>query len=424
MATNNDIIVSTLTSKLVSKVFEDHDPIMATVNMDYVGQFSPVSRYYTSGDTIQIKLPGFQAVTRGLSVTPAAIDDLKVSYTLDKTVDLYNVTNEFDMVYEQTDLGGIKEYATYYASQVYMSMSAEIAREAGIRMQNAAFLTPIDSLAKFTAINNYDVISETESMMELLKFTRTGRVMMMNNYDSRYLANSMQNYFNEVLNSKILKEARIGGPDKGRLAGLDLFRSADLYTHTAGVNGGKQTGVNGFTGAVSSTSVDGTTITFKLFGLSQTPAIKAGDRIAIPAVKVLQPISKQALDYNLVVTAAADANSDGSGNVTVTLSHPLIVSGNHANVDALPANGDSIEIFPDYRLNFAYIPAGLSCVPLQMAPIRGAVNQKVDGKVPKCPVQVTIQGSNQSGQNIFRTSMFNAMKAFAPYILAVPGKIS
>jgi len=131
------------------------------------------------------------------------------------------------------------------------------------------------------------------------------------------------------------------------------------------------------------------------------------------------PISKEELSTKLVVAAAQDANGNGSGQVTLTLKYPLVASGQHANVSALPAPGASVYVFPDYNFNVAYTKSGLSVVPLNMFDIYGADNSNARSD-QSVPVKVNLQGQVKEYQNVFRISQMVGTEAFTPYLVALP----
>jgi hypothetical protein len=172
---------------------------------------------------------------------------------------------------------------------------------------------------------------------------------------------------------------------------------------------------------VVSVSTDGTQIVINGATASTAQLINAGDRISIPTITWLDPVSKNVLSTKVVVAAAEDASGDGTGSVTITLAYPLLASGEHANVSALPAAGASVYVFPDYNLNVAYTKSGLSVVPLTMPDIYGAANSDSSDS-QGVPVKVNLQGQALAYQNIFRISQMVGSKGFTPYLVALPSE--
>lgn len=419
---SNEFAVSSLIARNMGEYFMQYSPIFNTGNIVYLPTFT--QQEYATGGVVNIKIPGYPLVTRGLAVTAQAIEDLIIPYTITPD-DIYNVPRAltvFDELLKIVGKGGAltkdqkAAIVDNYAMPAYTSLEGALESESALRLQKAAYLTPIDTVDKLGSINTFSMINKVTTMANALKFQKS-RVMMMNLQDAGAVSDSLQNMFNTAINTRITKEALVGGPDKGRLAGLDLYQCADIKKHEAGVSAGR----SGMT--ISSISSDGSQITIAGVESSTSVLVKAGDRISIPSVYLVDPVNKNAIPYKLVVKAASDANGNGSGSVTVTLSYPLMASGEHANVASLPANGAPVYIFGNHNNNYCYVPSGLSIVPLELPDIRGAENSSVKAdQTKRVPFKVMIQGLVSSGENIFRISGFVGIKALPPYIIELPSK--
>lgn len=416
---NNLQQVSNLIATSMTEFFEQDSSLYNTSNHQFAEQFD--GRSYATGGTINVKQPAYPDVQRGLSTTAQPLEDLVVPYTITEN-DIYSVVRELDLYEMQFNLVGKEKALTgtqkqaivdNYAYPAYQVIQGEIEKECALRLKNTAFLCTVDEVGKLGSINTFSDISRVTTLMNELKFPRSDRVMMMNNEDAQAVADSLQNSFNTALNTKISRDALIGGTDKGRLAGLDMYASADLSVHEAG----PLAGVSGIT--VSSISSDGTQITFAGVPSVSSRLVKAGDLISIPSVNLIDKPTKVKRNFKLVVCAAQDADGNGSGNVTVTLSFPLLASGEHANVDALPANGAPANVYPDHKVNYAYVMSGISTVPLKLGDIYGAVNSDVN-KPDQMQMKVGMQGALREYSNIFRISTMLGIKVFAPYVIAIP----
>lgn len=426
----NTFSTTTFVARAMTELFDQKSPLINTANRTYVGQFSK-NNGYAPGSSINIKDPGYQSVTTGLVASASGITDKIISFTTSAN-DIYSIVEDLDLYSEYMDVVGGRAALTdlgkgaivdNYCTPNFLSLESRLEVEAATRMAKAAYITPIDTPAALGSINSYSDVSQVEELMTDLKYSPMGRVAMMNPGDARQIADSLQNSFQPVLNKNITQTARIGGPDKGRLASFDMYISSDISNHIVGEQydqGGAGAGKSFTVGAVA---VDGTTITFAGVGSVTSRLFKAGDRISIPSVTLLDRVSKVARKWKLVVTVAADANGDGAGNCQVTLSEPLIASGMNANVSAIPAVSAAAELFPSHKLNFFYVPSGLSVVPLQLKDIEGASNSNVTYKANQIPVKVVSQGSVTAYSNTFRTSLFCPIKAFAGYIVVLPSAI-
>lgn len=422
---NPGIQVSTLIAKAMGSFLEQRNPLFLSGNRTYVEQFRQQS--YATGGLVNIKIPGYPLVQRGLTNTTTPIQDLIIPYTITEN-DIYSVTRALN-VYEDifNVLSGAKALTKEtkeaivdnYAYPAYTSIAADIEGEAADRLNRSAFMSPIDTVEALGSVNTFSAISAIDSMATIMKFPRE-RCLVMNIRDAQLVSNSLQNMFNKSINGKITKGGWFGDVDKGNLCGFDVYRCTELRTHIAG-----PLNVDSYTSpiTVASVAADGGSMVLTGVTASTAQLINAGDRISIPSRFLVDRVRKISVPYRLVVTAANDANGDGAGNVPVTLSHPLIVSGDQQNVDAFPSVGAAVKIFPDHNLNFAYVSAGLSIVPIPLPMIYGATNSENTGDL-KVPVHVYIQGLVTDFNNVFRISNLTGIKALAPYIIAMPSSVN
>lgn len=423
MSNGNAFEVSNLVAKTMTEFFVQKNPLFLSSNHDYDEMFE--QKEFATGGTINIKIPGAPPVQRGLSVTATNLQDLVVPYTITEQ-DIYSVTrnlNAFQSLFKILDSDKAltteqkKAVVDNYGYPAYQSIQADIELECATRLKTTAYITPVDTIAKLTAVNNYNSISQCEQLATDLKLSAE-RFMMMNTKDARLVSNSLQNYFAQNYSLPILKNAGVlGTGDKGNLAGFDLYRSTELKKHTAG-----SLGQAGTTLTVTSVAAGGTSITFSGAVASTAVQIKAGDRISIPSVNLVDNISHTDIDYKLVVTAADDAQGDGAGNINVPISFPLMASGEHQNVNALPGVGASAQVFPDRYVNFAYTRAGISTTPLMLPKIWGAVNN--ESKQKGFPMRVILQGAALDFQNNYRIATMLGIQCFAPYIIELPSAVA
>lgn len=415
---SNAFQVSNLIAKSMTEFFVQKNPLYLSSNHDYQDTFE--QKEYATGGSIDVKIPGAPPVQRGLSVTASNIQDFIINYTITEQ-DIYSVTrnlnaNEslFKIISSDKALTTEQKKAVVdnYGYPAYQAVAADIELEAAARLKSIAYITPVDTIEKLSQVNNYNSVSQCEQLATDLKLSPE-RFMMMNTRDARLVSNSLQNYFAQSYSLPILKNAAVLGGDKGNLAGFDVYRSTELKKHTAGSLGQAGTALT-----VNSVSADGTTITFSGAASNTSVQIVAGDRISIPSVNLVDNIAHTDIDFLLVVTAQDDARGDGAGNISVTLSYPLMASGEHQNVSALPANGAAATVFPNRYINYAYTRAGLSTVPLLLPEIYGAVNSKTQSM--GFPMRVMLQGAALDFQNNYRIATMVGIQPFAPYIIELP----
>lgn len=435
MADNNVLSLTNFTSKTLGTFLHKMCPFLGT---SYRGVEEFVNHPgYGVSDVVNIKKPGYPTVQRGVAVTAEDIIDEVAAYVLSEN-DIYNVTYNVNIkklnmqfVGGQVCLSGdpnidpnddklanpqARTLIDNYVYPAAISIISDVEKELATKARNAAFYTPIDTPAKLGAVNSYSSVSSVEALMDDLGFMNN-RIGVMNVRDAKQVADSLQNMFNESFNINITKNARIGGPDKGRLAGLDIFRT----------NGGTlvdtpecpQFAVNPNI-TVASVSADGSQITFSGVDTVTSVLITAGTMISIPSVQLLSQASKVVLNTKLVVTSKFDASGDGAGNVTITLDEPLVATGMQANVDSIPAASAAAEIFPGHKNNIFYVPMGIIANPIPLAEIVGADNKRYHVAAENIDVMCYVQGLATSGLNTYRMSTMIPTLGIGRYLINLP----
>jgi len=129
--------------------------------------------------------------------------------------------------------------------------------------------------------------------------------------------------------SKIAEQYESGMMGEG--LGGEWYMAQNIQSYTSGqlggspvVNGASQTGAslitNGWTAAAAA-------------------RVQVGDVFTIAGVHKVNPITKQSTGVLQQFIATAVGSSDGSGNMTISISPSIIVSGSTQTVDASPASG-------------------------------------------------------------------------------------
>jgi len=126
----------------------------------------------------------------------------------------------------------------------------------------------------------------------------------------------------------------------GMASGMQFFASQNVPKHTIGALGGTP-----LTNYPSAYVAGSTSLVTDGWSNSITGVVKAGDVISIADVYEVNPQTRESTGALAQFLVTADANSDGSGNCTITLDRGLYASGQYQNVDALPGNNKAITIF-------------------------------------------------------------------------------
>lgn len=178
----------------------------------------------------------------------------------------------------------------------------------------------------------------------------------------------------------------------GRVAKFDMFSTQNIATHQVGPLGGTPV-VNGGSQAVTYAAAAGNSWSqsFAIRGWTAAAALRlrAGDVFTIANVFAVNPVprtgAKMQMPYLQQFVVTANASSDASGNMTATISPPIITSGPQQTVSAAPADGAAITVvgtanaqFP-VNMGFHKNAFALVTVPLEMpdsAPFKARENYK------------------------------------------------
>lgn len=162
----------------------------------------------------------------------------------------------------------------------------------------------------------------------------------------------------------------------GDIGGVETYSSGVLPTHTVGPLGGTPL-VNGASQNVTyATAKDTWSQSLITDGWTAAAAnrLKAGDVFTIANVFAVNPKTRATLNFLQQFVVLSDAASDGSGNLTATISPPIIISGPHQTVNAAPADNAAITVLgtasTNYRQNMVYHKNAfaLAVVPMVIPP--------------------------------------------------------
>ena len=160
----------------------------------------------------------------------------------------------------------------------------------------------------------------------------------------------------------------------GMFAGTDTYMSQNVASHTNGARGGTPL-VNGAAQVVTyATSANSNTQSLICDGGSNsiTGYVKEGDVFTIANVFAVNWVTKQTQPFLQQFVVRADANTDGTGNFTMTIMPAIITSGAYQTVNAAPADNAALTFVGTaataYPQNLIFHPNAvtLACVPLEM----------------------------------------------------------
>ena len=275
--------------------------------------------------------------------------------------------------------------------------------------------------------NDYADVALVAQRMDEMAVPNDGmRHLCVNPAAGHAIANTATTLYINQVNNEAYRNGSIG-----ELAGINTMRTQNVQNHTVGtwgsdtplVNGGSQ----GTTYAASKATYTQTLVTDD-WSNSVTGVLKAGDVINIAGVYSVNPIPADGASasaatktvypdlQDFVVTA--DADSDGSGNATLTISPPIITSGPFQTVSAEPADnaaitvktGTSATAYPQH-MGFHKNALALVTVPLELPDGAAFKSRESDEGLS---IRVVKDYDIDADEDIIRMDILYGIKAIYP----------
>lgn len=171
-----------------------------------------------------------------------------------------------------------------------------------------------------------------------------------------------------------LRKARLG-----MLGNVDTYMTQNVQTHTVGLKGGTPL-VNGAAQQTTyAASKDTNTQSLITDGWTNSVvALEAGDVFTIAGVYAVNPVTKAVLPYLQQFVNTAQATANGSGQVTLTISPAMILTGAYQNISAAPADNAALTVLgtasTGYVQNMVFHKNAFALAMVPMEAPQGAVN--------------------------------------------------
>jgi len=154
------------------------------------------------------------------------------------------------------------------------------------------------------------------------------------------MAGSQTALFSQAINNKSYREGRIG-----MVGGVDTYMSQNAPVFTTGPGGGAPL-INGAAQntAYDTTGVNTQTLITDGWTAAAAARVVVGDTFTIAGVFDVNPVTKATLSIlkQFVVAPGSTLNSDGAGNLTLTIAPQIITTGAFQNVSAAPADNAAL----------------------------------------------------------------------------------
>jgi len=362
---------TTLTADVVAKaalaILDNELGVLKTMHRAHEEEFSQQVNGYKVGDTISIRRPADFTVRTGATLSAQDVIEGKTTLVIDQQCGVDFQFTSSDLTLKITDL----------SERVMKPAMSSIVNY----MANDVLTTMYKRLYHWVGTPGQDIDSYTDFALGPRRLD-TGAVPM----DNRHAILSPADHWG-LLGSQTalyIQDAAKGAyrdGSLGRIGGIETRMSQVTPTHTVGPMGGTPL-VNGATQNVTYDTAKNTwTQSLITDGWTAAAAarVKEGDVFTLYAagtsgakVKMVNPKTKAVTDVDQQFVVTADGSSDGSGNLTLTISPPIITSGPHQTVNVAPADNAGLTFLGTastaYVQNMMYHKntMALAIVPMEM----------------------------------------------------------
>ena len=325
---------------------------------------------YKIGSSITIRRPADFTVRTGATMNVQDVLEGGVPLTVDtqKGVDFQFSSTELTL--------SIEELSERVIQPAMSSLVNDIASDIFTTMYKGAYEF-VGTMG--TAIDSYAKFARFPTRMDHCATPTVARKVLLHTDDNWGMIGQQTQLYSG--SPGLVNQAYTEG-NLGKVAGCDTYSSQVAPTHTVGPLGGTPA-VNDTSGSQNvtyNTAKDTWSQSLITDGWTASAAarVKAGDSFTIATVYKVNPKTKATTAILQDFVVLADASSDGSGNLTMTISPPIITSGPHQTVNQAPADGALLTFRgtanTTYRQNLAYFKNAMAMCFVPMEIPQGAVN--------------------------------------------------
>jgi hypothetical protein len=323
----NTFAVADWVSMETLRILKNKLEVAQFFNTDYEKDFG---QSFAVGDTIRVKYPQ-RFITRrdSLAYDPQSITKRETSVTVDKII---GVDFEWDSVEKALKMergrdAVKKQYLDPAAAQIAQDLDSAAALWAKNHTPNIVGVLGTAPTA-FSSISG----AARQRLVEIGAPAGGERGMIVPPKVTNALTASAVAYFNPASDiSKQYKEGSIG-----RQGGFDWYESMSLYNHVAGTWAGVVEMLAASVSGATTLSLTATT----------GDTFKEGDVISIAGVYEVNPSTRRSTGTLKQFVVRADVTAAASA-ATITISPTIYGPGSqYQNVDALPAAGADLTLFP------------------------------------------------------------------------------
>jgi hypothetical protein len=317
---------TTLTADVVAKaalaVLDNELGVLGTFYRDVEDEFANSVNGYKVGSSVRIRRPADFTVRSGETMQVQDVIEGRLTFSVDQVKGV-------DFNFTGTDLTlSVAQLTDRVIKPAMVRLTNEIAKDCLEEFYKGVYNwvgTPGE------LINSFSDFTKIPERLDLMAVPDDMRACALHPSDHWAMAGSQTALF---VNSIAQPAYRSGS--LGQVAGMELYRTAIMPTHTAGTRD-NTTPITAAGSGDQSVSYDTVKNTWAqdlvCTGFDNGATIARGDVFTIADLYMVNPVTKQrtAVLQEFVVNEAETA--DGSGNATLNISPPIITSGPHQTVE-------------------------------------------------------------------------------------------
>jgi len=344
---------TSLVTRIMLKEFMNSLQMGAKVDRQLDSQFRKV------GASIEVRRPIMFTATSGATLVKEDVQEKAATVTLDRREHVGFAITSQDLTLK------VEDFTTRYVRPA----AAELAQQVESAIADA--YKQIGNFVGTPGVPPANFLAVGAAAKVLTKLGVPMDVRWSAFYDedaSLALADGLQNVFPSQIATKAIEEASIGKYSK-----FELFENQSLALHTVGAYGGTPLIAGAAQSVTYDASGDSWTQTLATDGWSTgiTDLLLAGDVITIAGVNSVNRKTRKNTGDLQTFVVTADADSDGGGLSSLTISPPMIISGPFQTVTAAPADGAVITVKTgtagaEHKQNLAFHQ---NAITLAMAPL-------------------------------------------------------
>lgn len=364
----NSVLNPSIIAKAAVRILENELVFAKQVYRGYESEFEKSVNGYKVGQTISIRKPAAFTVRDGATASAQDVVEGTETFTVNKQkgVDFKFTSAELTQNISNLAERVIKPALIPLANQVDQDL-ASLYKDVPNWVGTPG--TKVQSFAGFAL---------APERMDLMAVPNDDRSAILSPSDHWAVAGSQTALYMQAMAQQAYRKGRIG-----EIGEVDTYKSNNVATHTVGPLGGTPL-VNGASQQVAYSAVKATegvpgvqTLVTDGWTAAAASRVKQGDVFTIANVYAVNPVTKAKLTFLKQFTVTADGSSDGSGNLTLSISPAIITTGPMQNVDSAPADNAALTFMgtaaTGYAQNIVFHrnAFGLVVVPMEKPP--GAV---------------------------------------------------